>query len=146
MSDLFQWIKQQIVADLQIGQADLRILSRPATGDAEQAVLVGDEIEFDIVIKNDNAFPLTGLEVNMHQVEAVEFEESPVVGHIAKLTSGEQVKAATIKGVVRSDPDDAKSAWRTLDYVCRVTVTGKIDLPPIKFHDEEFEVRHIKNA
>ena len=146
MGDLFQWIKQQVAADLHIDLADLRILSRSASGDAEQAVLVGDEIEFDIVIKNDNAFPLTGLEVNVHQVEAVEFEESPVVGHIAKLASGEQVKAATIKGVVRSDPDDAKSAWRTLDYVCRVTVTGKIDLPPIKFHDEEFEVTHIKNA
>ena len=146
MTDLSQWIKQQVAADLHIGLADLRVLSRTATGDTERAVLVGDEIEFDIVIKNDNTFSLTGLEVNVHQVEAVEFEESPVVGHIAKLASGEQVKAATIKGIARSDPDDAKSAWRILDYVCRVTVTGEIDLPPIKFHDEEFEVIHIKNA
>jgi hypothetical protein len=146
MADLFYWIKQRVAADLHIDLADLRILSRSTSGDAEQAVLVGDKIEFDIMIKNDNAFPLTGLEVNVHQVEAVESDESPVVAHIPKLASGEQVKVATIKGVVRSDPDDAKSAWRILDYVCRVTVTGEIDLPPIKFHDEEFEVTHIKNA
>lgn len=146
MTDLFQWIKQQVATDLHVGLSNLRILSRPSTGDAKPSVYVGDEIEFDIVIKNDNAFPLTGLEVNVHQVEAVEFEESPVVRHIAELTSGEEVNAATVKGIVRTDPDDAKSAWRTLDYVCRVTVTGKIDLPPIRFHDEEFEVTHIKDA
>ena len=146
MTDLFQRIKQQVAADLHIGLANLRILSRASTKDAEPAVLVGDEIEFDIVVKNDNAFPLTELEVHVHQVEAVEFEESPVMAHIATLTSGEELRAATVKGTVRSNPDDAKSAWRTLDYVCRVTVTGKIDLPPINFHDEEFEVTHIKDA
>ena len=125
MADLLQWIKKQVASDLHSGPASLRNLSRAATGGGEPVVVVGDEIEFDVVAKNYNAFALTDLEVNVHQVEAVEFEESPVVRYIPSLTSGDEVKVATIKGTVRTDPDDAKSAWRILDYVCRVTVTGK---------------------
>jgi hypothetical protein len=30
--------------------------------------------------------------------------------------------------------------------VCKVTIKGEVDLPPIEFYDEEFEVAHIEDA
>lgn len=146
MTDLMHWIKKKVANELLISLSGLRNLSQESTGDEIPTFRVGDEIEFDVVLKNNNPFPLDNLEVFVYQVEAVEFEENPIAGHIRNLISDEERKVATVRGIVRANPDDAKSAWRKLDYVCRVTVNGEIDLPPIEFHDEEFEVIHIRDA
>ena len=82
----------------------------------------------------------------IHQVEAVEFQDAPINVSFQNLAGGEERKVATVTGVVRKNPDDAKSAWRFLDRVCRVTVNGQVDLPAIDFQDEEFEVAHIEDA
>ena len=135
-----------VANELLISPSGLKNLSRESTGDEIPTFRFGDEIEFDVVLKNNNPFPLDNLEVFVYQVEAVEFEEDSIAGHIQNLISDEERKVATVRGIVRANPDDAKSAWRKLDYVCRVTVSGEIDLPPIEIHDEEFEVIHIRDA
>ena len=107
---------------------------------------VGDGIEFDVVLNNMNPFPLRELDITIHQVEAVEFDDGPIAGRINNLAGGAELKVATVSGTVRKNPDDAKSAWRFLDYVYRATIKSEVDLPPIEFHDEEFEVAHIEDA
>jgi hypothetical protein len=146
MTDLIHWIKKQVADELSIYLSGLRNLSQGSSGDGTPTFRVGDEIEFEVVIKNNNPFPLANLEVFIHQVEAVAFEDNHTVRHIQNLASGAEEKLATIRGRIRANPDDAKSPWRKLDHVCRVTVNGEINLPPIEFHDEEFEVAHIKDA
>jgi len=146
MTDMIHWIKKQVANELLIYLSDFRNLSRESTKDGIPTFRVGDDIEFDIDLKNNNPFPLGDLEVLVHQVEAVEFEDDPIIGHIQNLASGGEEKVATIRGRIQTNPDDAKSPWRILDYVCRVTINGAVDLPPIEFHDEEFEVAYIKDA
>ena len=146
MNDLIQWIQKQAASELTISLGGLKSLSQESTAGDIPTFHVGDKIEFDIVIKNNNPFPLGNLNVTINQVEAVEFEENPTVGYLQSLKSGEEQKVATIKGTIIADPDDAKSPFRILDYVCRVTVSGAIDLPPIEFLDEEFEVVFIRDA
>ena len=146
MTDLIDLIRKEVAVGLQITLSDLSNLSLE-TAEVESPILrVGDDVEFDIVIKNNNPFPLSDLDVYVHQVDAVEFEEDPVVGHSQNLASNEKKKVATIRGTIRTNPDDARSAWRILDYVCRVTVSGEIDIPPVTFRDEEFKVAHIQDG
>jgi uncharacterized membrane protein len=146
MSDLIHWINKQVANELIIQLSNLRNLSQELAEDGIPTYRVGDEIEFEILLKNNNPFPLGDLEILIHEVEAVEFQGDPIIGHIQSLAGGEQENVAAIRGKIRANPDDARSAWRTLDKVCRVTITGEIDLPPIEFHDEEFEVVQINNA
>ena len=146
MTDLVHWIKKQVASELSVHLRGLEKLSRASAKDGTPIFHVGDDIEFDIILKNSNPFPLDDLDVFVHQVEAVEFEEDPIVGHIQNLASGAEEKVATVKGRIRTNPDDAKSPWRILDYVCKVTVSGEINLPRIAFQDEEFGVAFIKDA
>ena len=146
MADLLPWISKQVANQLLIFLSGVRNLSRESTAAKIPTFHVGDEIEFDVALKNNNLFPVSGLEVAVHQVQAVKFEEDPIVGRIADLASGQEEKVATVRGTVQTNPDDAKSPWRTLDYICRVTVSGEVNLPPIQFQHEEFEVAHIKDA
>lgn len=146
MAELADYIKKQIAVGLKVYLDGFQNLSRDMGSSRPPKFFVGDGIQFDVFLKNDNALPLNDLEVTVHPVIAVEFEEGPPAIQLQDIGSGEEVKVATITGVVRANPDDAKSAWRFMDNVCRVTITGQVDLPPIEFHDEEFEVAHIEDA
>jgi hypothetical protein len=146
MTELVDAIKQQVARELLIYLDGMKNLSRESEEGKSQKFYVGDNIEFDVMINNKNPFPLSTLIVTIHQVRAVEFEDNPIVRQIEKLPGGADQKIATVRGLIRENPDDAKSAWRILDYVCKVTIKGEVDLPPIEFYDEEFEVAHIEDA
>ena len=146
MTELVELIKKEVARELLVTLSGLKNLSREMEEGKAPKFYVGDGIEFDVMLKNKNPFPLRELDVSVHQVEAVEFADSPIAERINNLAGGAELKVATVSGVVRENPDDAKSAWRFLDYVCRVTIKGEVDLPPIEFHDEEFEVAHIEDA
>mgnify|MGYP003573604549 CR=1 FL=1 len=146
MTELVEWIKKEVARELLVTLSGLKNLSREMEEGKAPIFYVGDGIEFDVMLKNRNPFPLRALDVSIHQVEAVEFDDSSIVERINNLAGGAELKVATVSGVVRENPDDAKSSWRFLDYVCRVTIKGEVDLPPIEFYDEEFEVAHIEDA
>jgi hypothetical protein len=149
MSDLIDLIRKEVADALHIKLRGLK-KSRESIETEMTAVKpvfhVGDDIEFEIILKNNNPFSLTGLDVYVHQMEAVEFEQDPVVGKIHDLASGEEMKVATVRGSIRTNPDDAKFPWRILDYVCRGTVTGEFDLPSVRFRDEECKTTIIEDA
>jgi hypothetical protein len=145
MSELMRWIRKQVANDLVIYLDNVKNESQVTRAGKIAKFVVGDSIEFDVMLKNKNPFNLNELEVSIHQVDAVQFEENPVVRQIQNIDSGAEEKVATVKGLVIANPDDAKSAWRFLDQVCRITVNGEVDLPPIAFHDEEFEFVHIED-
>ena len=146
MTELVDWKKKEVARELLVSLSELKNLSREMEEGKAPKFYVGDGIEFDVMLKNMNPFPLRELDVTIHQVEAVEFDESPIAERINNLAGGAERKVAAVRGMVQKNPDDAKSAWRFLDYVCRVTIKGEVDLPPIEFHDEEFEVAHIEDA
>jgi hypothetical protein len=146
MTELVKLIRKQVADGLIIYLSHVKNKSQEAKPGEIPRYVVGDSIEFDVMLKNKNPFPLGKLNISIHQVDAVKFNESPIAGQIQNLASGAEEKVATVRGLVIANPDDAKSAWRFLDNVCRITVNGEVDLPPITFHDEEFEIAHIEDA
>ena len=124
MTELVEWIKQQVARELLVYLDELKNLSRELEEGKPPKFYVGDNIEFNVMINNKNPFPLSTLVVTIHQVRAVEFEDNPIVLQIDELPGAADQKVATVKGLVRENPDDAKSAWRFLDYVCKVTIKG----------------------
>ena len=92
---------------------------------------------------NNNPFELSDLEFFIHQLAAVELEGNPVQVNIKHLSADEKKPIATIKGTIVENPDDAGSIFGIQDYLCRVKITGVIDLPPIDFEDVELETINI---
>jgi hypothetical protein len=45
-----------------------------------------------------NPFPLRELDVTIHQVEAVEFDDGPIAERINNLAGGAELKVATVRG------------------------------------------------
>jgi len=107
---------------------------------------VGDEITFDLAIQNNNPFTLRNLHLNIQQVKAVELEESPLDYEIDSLARDEKIELLTLKGTVKEHLDDASNLWRRLDYLCKITIVGDVEMPRIRFQDEEFEVMHILDS
>ena len=138
---------QEIVVDgLQVVVHDLKNLSRTqAEDELPRKYYVGDEIEFDILLRNEHSFPLYGLDVAIHQVEAVTFAENPMLCHCEHLAAQSEEKITTVKGTIVANPDDALTPWVIQDYLCRVTINGKFDLPPLEFHDEELKFAYIQS-
>ena len=107
---------------------------------------VGDEITFDLAIQNNNPFALRNLHINIQQVKAVELEESPLDYEFESLARDEKIELLTLKGTVKEHLDDASNLWRRLDYLCKITIVGDVEMPRIRFQDEEFEVMHILDS
>jgi hypothetical protein len=71
MSELYEWIKQQVTAGLQVSLSGIKNLSRKMDDRRPPKFIVGDDIVFDVIIRNNNSFPLGGLDVSVHQTESV---------------------------------------------------------------------------
>jgi hypothetical protein len=81
----------------------------------------------------------------MH-IKAVELENMPQQYSIDRIMPGTKKHLTTIKGIVIENPNDATSPWTIRDYLCKVTITGEFQIPPIKFLDEELEsINVLKN-
>ena len=107
---------------------------------------IGDEVMFDLSIKNNSPFALRNLQIIIQQVKAVELEDSPLDYEFESLARDEKIELLTLKGIVKEHLDDASNLWRRLDYLCKITITGDIEMPPIRFQDEEFEAMHILDS
>ncbi len=95
---------------------------------------VGDQIE------------LRNLDTSMYEMTAVKLEENQVKIQIDHLAIDERRPIATLKGRIVENPDDAGSIYGIRDYLCRVKITGIIDLPPVHFEDIELETINITDG
>ena len=145
MTDSTKQIKEIVLEGLQVVMNDLKNLSRAYSTDEKPKFYVGDEITFDILLRNEHAFPLHDLDITIHEMKAISFAESPIVVHCEHLADQSEKKIKTIEGTIVADPDDALTPWVMQDYVCRVTIRGNFDLPPLDFHDEELTFAYIKS-
>ena len=56
------------------------------------------------------------------------------------------IKEAVAKGIVKENPDDATDPWTLLDFLCKVMIRGKVQIPPLEFQDEELELINIRKG
>ena len=138
MNDIFVQIKQQAAKGVIVQARELTNLTQNRA-----SFQIGDQIEFLVSIWNNNPFELSNLEIHIHQLAAVELEGNPVQLNVQHLSADEKKPIATIKGTIVENPDDAGSIYGIQDYLCRVKITGLIELPPIHFEDVELETINI---
>lgn len=145
MKDIFYEIKQQAATGLMIRVVDLKHTNASSTED-QSTYNIGDQIEFSLNVWNNSQFELSNLEFRIHQMSAVKLEGTPLQIQIQHLSVAEQKPIVTLKGKVVENPNDAGSIYEIKDYLCRVMITGDINLMPIHFEDVELETIHISDG
>jgi hypothetical protein len=136
-------IRQEVADGLIVLVRDMQSLSTENAGENQTALKIGDEIEFELAVRNDSPFALRDLDFRIHQMRAVQFEESPVECRIDNLSPGEEKRISAMRGMIKENPDDVTSPWMILDSLCRTTIAGEIEIPPLQFHDEELEMVNV---
>jgi hypothetical protein len=91
-------------------------------------------------------FELRNLKMSINEMTAVKLEEKQVKIQIEHLAIDERRPIANLKGRIVENPDDAGSMYGIRDYLCRVKITGIIDLPPVHFEDIELETINITDG
>jgi len=136
--EIIEQLKQQAAKGLIIRVTDVRKIS---TGQSTEgsSLHIGDQIEFTMIAFNNNPFNLTNLTFHIHQMSAVELQENPIIIQVAKISEAEELQLSTFKGKIVENPNDVSSLWTIEDSLCRVKITGLIDLPPVPFEDIEVE-------
>ena len=138
MENIFKQLKRQAAKGLIVRVRDLKNLTHD-----KSSYHVGDRIEFVASVLNANPFELNDLEFYIHQLSAVQLEGNPIKIHIPHLSEGEERPVASLRGMIVENSDDAGSIYGVKDYLCRVKITGIIDLPPVRFEDVELAIINI---
>ena len=146
MKELYDQIKKQAGKGLIVRVADLKKVSQPDLDGHQSAFQIGDQIEFTLLVRNDNPFDLSNLRFHVHQMSAVTLEENPVKVKVEGLSEGEEKHVATLRGAVVRNPNDVSSPWTNVDSLCRVKITGTIELQPIQFEDIEVETINVTES
>ena len=107
---------------------------------------IGDQIEFTLKIWNSSQFEMSNLDISIYEMTAIKLEENQVKIQIENLAIDERRPIATLNGRIFENPDDAGSIYGIRDYLCRIKITGIIDLPPVHFEDIELETINITNG
>ena len=89
---------------------------------------------------------MSNLDISINEMTAIKLEENQVKIQIEHLAIDERRPIATFKGRIVKNPDDAGSLHGIRDYLCRVKITGIIDLPPVHFEDIELETINITDG
>ena len=135
--DIIKTIKESVAKGLVVQVSSLKNISQQDP--TAKKFSVGDEIEFEVSLQNRNPFELKNLKVSILPMKAVELRSKQQDLSVEKISESERIILAKIKGTVKENPDDAISPWTVRDYLCKVTITGEIQIPPMKFQDEELE-------
>ena len=140
--EIIEQLKQQAAKGLIIRVTDVRKIY---TGQSTEgsSLHIGDQIEFTMIALNNNPFSLTNLTFHIHQMSAVELEGNPIQIKISNLPENKETILTTLKGKIVENPDDVSSLWTIEDSLCRVKITGAIELPPIQFEDVEVETINV---
>jgi hypothetical protein len=126
MIDSMEKLKEIVGEDLQVVISDTKNLSRTYSDKLKPNLQIGDQIEFDILLRNEHSFPLHDLDITIHEMEAVSFAESPFLCHCEHLAGQSEIKIKAMRGTIVADPDDALTPWAIQDYVCHVTIKNLI--------------------
>ena len=145
MKDIYKEIKRQAAKGLIVRVVDLKNTQASPTED-QSSFNIGDQIEFTLNVWNNSQFELSNLDIKIHEMTAVKLEENQVKVQIQHLSVDERRPIATLKGRVVENPDDAGSMYGIKDYLCRVRITGDINLPPVHFEDIELETINITDG
>jgi hypothetical protein len=145
MKDIFKEIKRQAAKGLFVRVVDLKHVQASSTED-RSTFNIGDQIEFTLNVWNNSQFELSNLDIKIHEMTAVKLEENQLKVQIGHLSVDERRPVATLKGRIVENPDDAGSIYGIKDYLCRVKITGDINLPPIHFEDVELETINITDG
>lgn len=94
---------------------------------------------------NNNPFSLSNLTFHIHQMSTVELKENPIIIQVEGISGAEEIQLAILFGKVVKNPDDVSSAWTLEDSLCRVKITGSIEIPPIQFEDIEVETITVQD-
>lgn len=142
MKDIFDQIKQQAASGLTVRVVNLKN-SEASSAENQSSFNIGDQIEFTLIVWNNSQFELSNVDIRIHGMTAVKLVENTLNVHIQYLSIDEQRPIVTLKGTVVENPNDAGSIYEIKDYLCRVKITGDINLPPIHFEDVELETINI---
>jgi hypothetical protein len=142
MKDIFDQIKQQAARGLFVRVVDLKN-SEASSTESQSSFIIGDQIEFTLTVWNNSPYELSNLDIRINEMTAVKLVENPLNVHIQHLSIDDQRPIITLKGTVVENPNDAGSIYEIKDYLCRVKITGDINLPPIHFEDVELETINI---
>ena len=145
MKDIFKEIKRQAAKGLIVRVVDLKHAQASPTED-QLTFNIGDQIEFTLNVWNNSQFELSNLNIRIHEMTAVKLEENQVKVQIGHLSVDERRPIVTLKGSVVENPNDAGSMYGIKDYLCRVKITGDINLPPVHFEDVELETINITDG
>lgn len=140
--DVFDQIKQQAARGLIVRVVDLKNSEANST-ESQSSFSIGDQIEFTLTIWNNSPFELNNLDIRINEMAAVKLAENPLKVHIQHLSIDDRRPIVALKGTVVKNPNDAGSIYEIKDYLCRVKITGDINLPPIHFEDVELETINI---
>lgn len=145
MEDIFREIKRQAARGLIVQVVDLKKAQASPT-ENQSTYKIGDQIEFTLKVWNSSQFEMSNLDISIYEMTAIKLEENQVKIQIDHLAIDERRPIATLKGRIVENPDDAGSIYGIRDYLCRVKITGIIDLPPVHFEDIELETINITDS
>lgn len=146
MVELYEQVKKEVMRGLNIRVENLRPASQPDSAGNRTSFQVGEGIKFDLYVRNDNPYDLTNLHFHVHQMTAIKLDENPFKAVIEDLPAGDEKLIGSLGGKVVSNPDDVVSPWSRRDSLCRVKVTGTINLKPVQFEDVEVETINITDS
>ena len=146
MEDIYKQVKKLVIKGLNIRVENLRLADPTESAGHQSSFRIGDKIKFDLYARNDSPFDLIGLHFHVHQMSAIALDENPFKTNLEKLHANDGKLLGTLGGSVISNPDDVASPWTRLDSLCRVKVTGAINLKPVQFEDVEVETINITDS